>query len=189
MTSSPAERRGAAGRRSRAALARTRTMSPWSSVGALRCEVERDDAPAEHEVDAERRACRARSCPRRRPPEPLRQRRPQVRRVGLVADHADRAVGVVLADALAGGVGGHAASDDQVAVRRHALSPSSSGSGELIALRPRRRQGAGESHDRRIGVQGAPGDAGFNASDRGNCSCHTSDAGRQSNARRPLEGR
>ena len=55
-------------------------------------------------------------------PERFRERRPIVGRVRLGADEPDRAVGVVLADPAAGGIAGHASSDDQVAVRAHGFS-------------------------------------------------------------------
>ena len=52
-------------------------------------------------------------------PEALRQRRPLVRRERLLADEPDRPVGVGVADAVADGVAGHAAADDEIAIGTH----------------------------------------------------------------------
>ena len=82
-------------------------------------QVERDDAPPEVQIDAELGGPapdRALVLPL---PEPLRERRTAVGRVGLLADEADRAVGVVIANPAARRVGGHAAADDQIPVVGH----------------------------------------------------------------------
>ena len=85
--------------------------------------IERDDLPAEVEIDA--------ALPRVAPdlrfvasfPEALRQRRTLVGGVLLLADEHDRAVAVDLTDALADGVAGHAAADHEIAIfaQRHLL--------------------------------------------------------------------
>src|SRR5207237_4909690 len=49
-------------------------------------------------------------------PERFRERRSVVRRVRLGADHADRAGGIGLVGGLGGGIGGHAAADDQIGI-------------------------------------------------------------------------
>jgi len=58
-----------------------------------------------------------------RPRSLLRWLRPRwlLRRLRLLADEADRAVRVMVADPTAGGVPGHAAADDQVLELGHAL--------------------------------------------------------------------
>ena len=87
--------------------------SPASSVALCACEIERDDAAPGDELDARRRlapdlllGCAL--------PQAFRQQRPLVRRVRLGADHRDRAVGILVADALGGHVAGHAGADDEV---------------------------------------------------------------------------
>ena len=86
----------------------------------LRREIERDDAAAGDELDALRRLAPELLLGRALP-QPLGEQRPLVRRVGIGADHRDRAVGVVLADALRRHVAGHPGADDQVLGRVHLL--------------------------------------------------------------------
>src|SRR5207237_4377053 len=56
---------------------------------------------------------------RRAFPERFRERRSVGGRVRLGTDHADRAGGIGRADGLGGGVGGHAAADDQIGIVGH----------------------------------------------------------------------
>src|SRR6185312_13279139 len=58
-------------------------------------------------------------------PERLRERRAAVRRLRLLADEADRAAGVMVADAAGGRVTRHPAADNQVPVVSHCLPPRS----------------------------------------------------------------
>ena len=80
-------------------------------------EVERDDRAPELELDAEVGGATPDRVFVVAFPERFRQRRASVGREGLVADNTNRPVGIAFADALAGGVGGQAAADDQVPVR------------------------------------------------------------------------
>ena len=92
--------------------------SPASSVAVCAAEIERDDAPSGDELGA-----LGRLAPElllgSALPEALREQRPLVRRVGIGADERDRAVGVVLPDALRSHVAGHAGADDEVLGRVH----------------------------------------------------------------------
>jgi hypothetical protein len=87
--------------------------------GRALLEIERRDRPTGMDVDAEL----GRPAPDRvlglPLPEPLRERGAGVRLVRLLAEEPDRALLIVLADALARGSGGHAPADDQVPEVRH----------------------------------------------------------------------
>ena len=113
-----------AGQAPRAAAGRE--QEPLVAVGlaaivgrASRGRVERDDAPPEVQVDAELRRPAPDGLLALSLPEPLRERRPAVGRVVLAADEADRAVGIVVADPAARGIGRHPPAHDQIPVVRH----------------------------------------------------------------------
>src|SRR5579859_708163 len=99
-------------------------------AGVVRCgaraEVERHDPAPGHELDAFGRLAPELAF-RRALPEALREQRPLIGRIRIGADHRDRAVGVVLADALRRHVAGHAGADDQVLGRGHLGLSSGSG--------------------------------------------------------------
>src|SRR5205085_9272678 len=85
-------------------------------------QVERDDAKPELQVDPELGGAAPDRALLLALPESFRERRARVGRMRFVAYERDRAVGVDVADALAGGVSGQPAADDQISGGLHLLA-------------------------------------------------------------------
>ncbi len=84
-------------------------------------QVERDDPPPQLQVDTEVGGATPNRTLGIAFPERLREGRARVRRMLLVADEHDRPFRVHVANALAGGVTGQAAADDQILSGLHSL--------------------------------------------------------------------
>ena len=90
--------------------------------GALLRGVQLHDPAAEHERSSGLVGLAPDAVGRLALPQTLCQRRPVVGLVGLGTYHGDGALGILLPDAVGRGVGGHAATDDEVVVSGHVPS-------------------------------------------------------------------